>query len=73
MLRAILTVKNPRLMLHISRAFIESIEFKNNEWQNVNSASIISGYESSPETDINLLIYILIRDHKLLELREKLE
>lgn len=33
----------------------------------------MSLYKSSPETDVNLLIYVLTRDCKLLELRERLE
>jgi hypothetical protein len=36
--RAISTVKSVKLMLQISKAFVEQIEFRSQEWQMVDSA-----------------------------------
>lgn len=63
-------------MSHICRTFVEGIEFKMSEYQSVDTQSIISYHLSLPRSDArdaNLVIYVLTRDSKLLQLREKLE
>jgi hypothetical protein len=61
-------------MLQICKTFVDCIEFKNNQWQAVPSESVASEHRpDGGQSDVNLLIYVLIRDSKLLELRDKLE
>jgi len=63
-------------MFHICRTFVEGIEFKGGEYQSVETQSIITyhlGMARSDVRDMNLMIYVLLRDNKLLQLRDKLE
>ena len=71
---AVGSVRSVRLMLQISKTFVECIEFRNNQWQAVPSESVASEHRpDGGQSDVNLLVYVLTRDSKLLELREKLE
>ena len=57
-------------MAQISRAFVDGIEFRGGTWQNVDTSSMVK----KPSINIvNVLIYVSMRDAKLLELRSKLE
>lgn len=57
-------------MAQIARAFVDGIEFRGGSWQNVDTLSMI---KKSISSIVNVLIYVSMRDAKLLELRSKLE
>lgn len=52
-------------MIQIARTFVDNVEFKNSEYQEI--------VPVTAELTLNFMIYVLIRDSKLLELRQKLE
>jgi hypothetical protein len=61
-------------MLNISKAFVDCIEFRQAEFQNIQTTQGIARlHQPDEESDVNLLIYVLQRDCKLLELKDKLE
>ena len=70
MLQQLNLVEDPKLMAQIARAFVDSIEFRGGTWQNADTLSLIKKPISNT---VNVLIYVAIRDAKLLELRNKLE
>jgi len=57
-------------MAQIARAFVDGIEFRGGTWQNIDTLSMI---KKSISSIVNVLIYVSMRDAKLLELRSKLE
>ena len=73
---SIQSVEDLKLMSHICRTFVEGIEFRGSEYQAVDTQSIVNYHLNLLRSDIkdtNLVIYVLTRDSKLLQLREKLE
>jgi hypothetical protein len=64
-------VPQPKDFLQIARAFIENIEFRAGTYNDVRTEELIK--KCGQEHALNLLIYIALRDCRLLELRSKLE
>lgn len=67
------------------RAFVDNCEFKDQSYRGLKTENIINKFfekrqkkgqgsvQISEFADLNLFIYIVIRDSKLLELRDKIE
>ena len=66
------------------RTFVDNCEFKDGMYRGLQTENMINKFfeerkKSGPQgsvsefADLNLFIYIVIRDSKLLELREKIE
>ena len=64
-------VVEPKEFVQIARAFIENIEFRGATYNNLKTEELIR--QCGQEHAANLLIYIALRDCRLLELRSKLE
>lgn len=67
---------NVKLISMICRAFVDGIEFKGGDYQAIGTEELISYHLGQPRSatkDLNLMMYVLTRDSKLLQLRDKLE
>lgn len=61
----------------IARSFVENCEFKDQQYRGLPTDEMVQEFfnraRGNEAAELNLCIYVLIRDNKLLELRQKFE